>query len=115
MPVDKSNNNSASDFAGIKRARFRLSVVSSDLPEQHKSDDDDQDGADNTDTAVAVAETVAAKTAAQAAEQKHNEDDNDDDPYRHGLISVSIDGAYAYCALATVQNGSGVGKEATLV
>jgi len=115
MPVDKSNNNSASDFAGIKRARFRLSVVSSNLPEQHKGDDDDQDGADDTDTAVAVAETVAAKTAAQAAEQKHNEDDNDDDPYRHGPVSGCMTVHMHNCALTTVQNRSHVGKEATLV
>jgi hypothetical protein len=64
-----------------------LSVISSNLPEQHKSDDDDQDGADDTDTAVGRSLNLAPKTAAQAAEQKNNEDDNDDDPNRHGPIS----------------------------
>jgi hypothetical protein len=70
-----------------RTARFGAAIVGSDLPKQHKSDSDDQDGPDNADTPVAVAVTVAAKTPTKAAEQKNNEDDNEDDPYRHALIS----------------------------
>jgi hypothetical protein len=89
MKMYKSNN-SASGFAGSRKARFSAAVVSSDLSKQHKSDNDDQDGADDTDTPVFVAVTVAAEAATEAAEQKNNENDNDDDPHRHGLISGCI-------------------------
>jgi hypothetical protein len=50
----------------------------SEPPKQHENDNDDQDGADETDTPVTEAVTVAAELAAEAAEQDDDKDDNED-------------------------------------
>jgi hypothetical protein len=57
--------------------------VRSDPPEQNKNDNDDQDGAKDTDATVTEAVTVAAESATEATEQENDEDDNEDSSERH--------------------------------
>ena len=57
--------------------------VRSDPPEQNKNDNDDQDGAEDTDATVTEAITVAAESATEATEQENDEDDNEDGSERH--------------------------------
>src|ERR1700734_1616738 len=71
----------------IIQERFGAAVLTSNLSKQPQSDNDDQDGADDTNAAMPVAVTVAAKAASQTAEQENNEDGNEDESYRHGLLS----------------------------
>jgi hypothetical protein len=82
--------------------RFGATVLTSDLPKQHQSCDDDQDGADDANAAISVAVTVTAKAPAQTAEQENNKDDNEDEPYRHGLLS---DGMTVRSLMAVARRG----------
>jgi hypothetical protein len=68
-----SHRQEASDSSGAKL----------EPPQQHENDNDDQDGADDTDAAVTEAVTVPAELAAEAAEQEDDEDDNEDGSERH--------------------------------
>jgi hypothetical protein len=60
-------------------------VVRLQSPKDHKNDNDDQDGAKDTDATVTEAITVPAETAAEATEQENNEDDDEDSSKRHIL------------------------------
>jgi hypothetical protein len=64
-----------------------LSPLKSNSPEQHKNDNDNQDSADDADTAMSIPITVAAETAAEAAEEKNDEDDNENEAERHDSAS----------------------------
>jgi hypothetical protein len=59
----------------LERRVLSLALVRSNPPKQHENDHDDQDGADDTDTAVTVAVAIAAETAAETAEQEDDKND----------------------------------------
>jgi hypothetical protein len=70
-------------FITLEPRLIKSTDTKSEPPKQHENDNDDQDGADDTDAAVAEAVTVPAELAAEAAEQEDDEDDNEDDSERH--------------------------------
>jgi hypothetical protein len=70
-------------FITLEPRLIKSTDTKSEPPKQHENDNDDQDGADDTDAAVAEAVTVPAELAAETAEQEDDEDDNEDGSERH--------------------------------
>jgi hypothetical protein len=64
--------------------------IRSDSPEQHEDYDDNQNGAQYADTAMAKAIAVAAKAPAEATQQEHNENDDKNETERHDPISWCV-------------------------
>jgi len=51
----------------------------SEPPKQHKNDNNNQDGADNADTAVSIAVSITAEPPAEAAEQENDKNDDENE------------------------------------
>jgi hypothetical protein len=58
-----------------------VTEFTSNPPQQHKNDNDNQDGADDSDAAMSVAITIAAEAAAESTKQKDDQDDDKDESY----------------------------------
>ena len=86
---------SRSDAAAVEGAisdapktERRHPTSGSDPPEQHKNDNDDQDGAEDADAAVTEAIAVAAEATTEATEQRNDENDEENGPERHDFCSL---------------------------
>jgi hypothetical protein len=62
-------------------------AVRSEPPKQHKSHNDDQDGAEDADTTVAVAVAIATKAPTEASHQEDDKENDENESYGHGPIS----------------------------
>jgi len=47
-------------------------------PGEHENENDDQDGADDTDAAMPIAVAIAAEAATESTEQQNDQEDNKD-------------------------------------
>jgi len=62
--------------------------IRSQPPHENQYDEDDQDYADDSDSAVTESVAVAAEAATEAAEEENDEDDDKNESHRHGVISI---------------------------
>jgi hypothetical protein len=70
------------DLTLLRAAAFDVPPIGSKPPRRKQYDNDDQDGAANTDNAVTEAVAITAETAAEATKQKDDEEDDEYEPKR---------------------------------
>jgi hypothetical protein len=63
-----------------------MSLVSSDSPQQHQHNNDDQNCTDKANTAVTVTVAVTAEAATEATQQEDDKNDDKDESKRHDFL-----------------------------
>jgi hypothetical protein len=73
----------------LRAAALTIPPIGLKPPREQQYDNDNQDDANYTDTAMTIAVAVTPETAAEAAQQKDDEENNEYEPKRHDLSPVA--------------------------